>query len=108
MGRLSDKLKPVNDAMASFEAQIEKDAAALMTQLTTVDKKRQAVMMAAHAKLDTHSTDLIEFSNELDNLLGNAPPAGASAQSLPPSPAPAEPVLTLSPGPNAWTPQERT
>lgn len=108
MGRLSDKLKPVNDALAALENSVERDAADVLAQIERVNIKRQGVMLGARLRLDGHMTDLVEFSNDLDGMLGNgAGDDGATSALTPPvaalDAAGTEPAKLAA---NAWTPAE--
>jgi hypothetical protein len=74
MARLSDKLKRAGDAIAGFEAAVERDVDKLIARTNEVHDKREKVFLKKHMALDAHMTDLHEFERELDAFDNGAPP----------------------------------
>lgn len=100
MGRLSDKFKKANDAIAGFEVAVEKDVDGVIERVGELHAKREQVKLQKHMQLDTHMTDLHEFAADLDEeMRGNGAPLVGSEDGAKPGPVGMEPGRLAS---NAW------
>jgi hypothetical protein len=100
MGRLTDKYKRANDAIAGFEIAAERDIDAVIARTQELHKKREQVALQKHTQIDQHFTDLHEYAADLDEeLRGNGAPPDGSEDGEKPGPAGTEPGKLAS---NAW------
>jgi hypothetical protein len=100
MGRLADKFKRANDAIAGFEVAAERDIDAVIERVSELHQKREQVKLQKHLVLDQHMGDLAEFARDLDEeLRGNGAPPDGSEGGEKPGPVGTEPGKLAS---NAW------